>query len=205
MKNSPLLFMILLLLICSTGNGQNIYRTEQEIPVFPGAVRNIEAQKQALSEYQEIYAGESLRDLRVSVYNVKTIPDDVCRFYIEKLKAKEGFPDDNSGSSNPESTIKPWYEVSYYDNSWFEDQYEGNIKIRDGKWFKATLSKRKPWSQGEWLQGVYFEWTVILENGDWARHFVDIIDDDSFDSGAKTVNNKTLITIVSQVGTSDED
>jgi hypothetical protein len=130
-----------------------------------------------------------------------TIPDEVCKFYIEKLRAKEGFPEDH----NPEMKTNPWYELSYFDSSWFEDQYEGNIKIQDGKWFKAALSKRKQWEQGEWLQGAYFEWTVILDNGDWVRHFVDIIDDNSFDSRAKTVNDKTMITIVSQTGISDEE
>ncbi|MBN2174882.1 MAG: hypothetical protein JW731_12170 [Bacteroidales bacterium] len=205
MKYLSCLIAIVFLLISLTSVGQNIPRKAEEIPLFPGSVTDMEKQQQALKDYQEIFAGEQLSDLRVSVYKVKTIPDDVCRFYIEKLNAGEGFPDDDYDSPHPDKNIKPWYEVSYFDNSWFKDQYEGNIKIQDGKWIKAALSEREQWIQGKWLQGAYFEWTVTLENGDWSRHFVDIIDDNSFDSRAKTVNNKTIITIVSQIGTSDDE
>jgi hypothetical protein len=201
MKNLHYLFSLLFLLLCTTGYGQNIPGFENEIPVFPGAVRNQEAQKQALKDYQESFAGESLNDVHVSVYSSNTIPDEVCRFYINKLGAKEGFPEDH----DPEMETDPWYEVSYFDNSWFEDQHEGNIKIWDGKWFKSALSERSKWTEGEWLQGAYFEWTVSHGNGKLTRHFVDIIDDNSFDTRKKTVNNNTMITIVSLTGTLDEE
>ncbi|MBN1116278.1 MAG: hypothetical protein JXA77_03670 [Bacteroidales bacterium] len=205
MKNLSYINLIAFLTFCLVCKGQNIPFTANEIPLFPGAMQNMEAQKLALKDYQEIYEGESLSNLQVSVYCVKTVPDDVCRFYIEKLGAKEGFPEDNTDFQNPEKNTKPWYEVGLYDESLFEDQYEGDIKIHDGKWFKAALSERKQWVNGEWLQGSYFEWTVRLNNGEWARHFIDIIDDDSFDSRAKTVNNKTMITIVSQIKNPDND
>jgi hypothetical protein len=205
MKKSGCLISIIFLFLTAASYGQTIPRTAQDIPLYTGSMPDMEQQQQALKDYQEIFAGEPLRDLLVRVYKVKTIPDDVCRFYIEKLNASEGFPDDEYDSPHPDKNIKPWYEVSYFDGSWFQYQYEGDIKIQDGKWIKGALSERKQWAQGEWLQGVYFEWTVILENGDWTRHFVDIIDDNSFDSRAKTVNNKTMITIVSLIGQSDDD
>lgn len=204
MKNLSYLCLITFLFICITSKGQNIPCTANEIPLFPGAVQNKEASKQSLKDYQEIFAGESLSDLHVSVYSVMNVPDDVCLFYIEKLGAKEGFPEDNTDFQNPQKNTNPWYEVSTFDESWFEDQFEGDIKIHDGKWFKAALSIRKQWVDGEWLQGAYFEWTVKLNNGNWARYFIDIMDDDSFDSRAKTVTNKTKITIVSQIGKSDD-
>jgi hypothetical protein len=197
--------MIILLFLCVAIYGQNIPRSQDEIPVFPGSVRNLEAQKQAFKDYKEISTGESLRDLQVSVYSAKTVPDEVCQFYIEKLGANEGFPEVNSDAQDQEMNTSPWYEVGYFDQSWFEDQYEGNIKIQDGKWLKEALSKRKQWKQGEWLQSAYFEWTVMLDNGDLVRHFVDILDDNSYDSRAKTVNNKTMITIGSQIEKSEEE
>ena len=207
MKTSTRLYVLtcLLFCICIAGNGQTIPRSEQDIPLFPGSVRNLEAQKQTLADYKEIHAGEAISDLQISVYSAGSVADQVCRFYIEKLGAKEGFPEDNDYLPNQEINTKPWYEVSYFPNSWFEDQYEGNIKIHDGKWFKSALSERNQWKQGKWLQGAYFEWTGILNSGDLVRCSVEIIDDDSFDSRTRTVTNKTLITILSRIERSDED
>lgn len=202
MKNLSFFYLAPFLFIWLAGKGQNIPYTAKEIPVFPGVLQNEKEQKQSLQDYQEILDGEPLRELSVSVYSAMTIPDDVCRFYIEKLGATEGFPDDNS---EPQISVNPWYEAGFFDDSWFEDQYEGNIKIQDGKWIKAALAERKQWKPGKWLQGAYFEWTVLLNNGDLARHFIDIIDDDSFDSRTKTVTNKTMITIVSQILESEGD
>jgi hypothetical protein len=198
MKNLSCLNVMAFLLIFNPGYGQNIPYLAKDIPLFPDVIPNMEEQKQSLEDYREIFAGESLIDLHVSVYSVMTVPDDVCLFYIEKLGATEGFPEDNTDFQNPQKNTKPWFEVGIFDPNWFEDQYEGDIKIHDGKWFKAELQKRKQWENGEWLQGAYFEWTVKLSNGDWARHFIDIIDDNSFDSRKKTVTDKTMITIVSQ-------
>jgi hypothetical protein len=201
MKKIILNCIIGCLLLSLTIYGQNIPRSGQEIPVFPGSVRNLEAQKQALKDYQEIHEGESIGDLHVSVYSVNSVPDEVCRFYIDKLRAKEGFPEDDSEEGhNP-----PWYEVDFFSKSLFMDQHEGNIKIHDGKWFKVALAERNQWIQGEWLASAYFEWTVRLNNGDMVRCSIDIIDDNSFDTRAKKVENKTLITLVSQIEKSDED
>ncbi len=205
MKHLSYLFLIPFLFMCIASKGQIIPYAPKEIPLYPGAVQNMEASKQSLKDYQEIFAGESLSELYVSVYFVKTIPDDVCRFYIEKLGSTQGFPEDNIDFQNPEKNTNPWYEVIAFDEIWFEDQFEGDIKIHDGKWFKAALSERNQWANGEWLQVAYFEWTVKLQNGDWVRHFIDIMDDDSFDSRAKTVNNKTIITIVSRIKKSDTE
>lgn len=195
---------ILLLSFFAAAYGQSIPRAWQEIPIFPGASIDQEAQKQTIKDYQEIHAGEPIRDLHINVYTVRTVPDDVCRFYIEKLGAIDEFPEDDSWSSGSVSETKPWYEAGYFQNSWFEEQYEGDIKIWDGKWFKSALSKRQQWIDGEWLQGAYFEWTIILDNGDLARFSIDLIDDDSFDTRAKTVSDKTMITIVSRIEKSEE-
>jgi hypothetical protein len=203
LKTPFFLTSILFLSFFAAVYGQNIPRKWQEIPLFPGATIDQEAQKQTIKDYQESHAGEPIRDLHINVYTVKRVPDDVCRFYIEKLGAVEGLPDDDSWLSESKSNTRPWYEVNFFHNSWFEEQYEGDIKIWDGKWLKSALSKRQQWTEGEWLQGAYFEWTIILENGDLARFSIDIFDDDSFDTRAKTVSDKTTITIVSQIEKSE--
>lgn len=197
MKTSSLLLAVLCLLLFSSSYAQNVPKAEKDIPIYPGAVIDIEAQKQAQKDYQEIHEGQSVGSYSVKVYYVSAVPDDVCRFYINKLGAKEGFPEDGSGET------KPWYEVNYFPSSWFDDQYEGNIKIHDGKWLKSALMKRKQWAPGEWLQGAYFEWEIALNNGDMVRFSIDIIDDDSFDTRAKKVSDRTQITITSQVEESE--
>ena len=197
MKTTFYLFTVLCLFHFTSSFGQNVPKTEKDIPVFPGAVIDVEAQQQAQKDYQEIHEGNALSNSSVKVYTVSVAPDEVCRFYIKSLGAKEGFPEDSSGET------KPWYEVSYFPSDWFEDQHEGNIKIHDGKWLKFELSKRQQWAPGEWLQGAYFQWIIALSNGDLARFSIDIIDDNSFDTRAKKVSNKTQITITSQIEESE--
>ncbi len=197
MKTTFYLFTVLCLFHFTSCFGQNVPKTEKDIPIFPGAVIDVEAQKQAQKDYQEIREGQSVGSYSVKVYTVSVAPDEVCRFYINKLGALEGFPEEGSGET------KPWYEVNYFPSDWFEDQHEGNIKIHDGKWLKSELSKRKQWAPGEWLQGAYFEWEIALSNGDLVRYSIDIIDNDSFDTRAKKVSDRTQITITSQVEESE--
>jgi hypothetical protein len=198
MKTSSYILAVLILFIFIPSIAQNIPRTEKDIPIFPEAIVDMEAQQQALEDYKEIHEGESILNLSVKVYTVSMAPDEVCKFYIKKLGAKEGFPEDN-GDSKPGVNTMPWFEVDYFPTSLFEDQHEGNIKIHDGKWLKTALTKRQQWIPGEWLQSAYFEWEIILGNDQMANFSIEIIDADSFDTRAKKVTNKTLITIISKI------
>ncbi|MDA3943481.1 MAG: hypothetical protein PF694_08080 [Bacteroidetes bacterium] len=199
MKNLFRGLSILGFIICSLAYGQTIPRSEQEIPVFSGAERNLPEQKQALKDYLETHEGEPIRDIRLSVYTAKVEPSEVCRFYIEKLGAKEGFPEYDEGVNT-----KPWYEVSYFSERDFEEQWEFDTKIWDGKWLKTAVAKRKQWEPGKWLASAIFEWTVLLDNGDIKRFSIDIIDD-SYDTRARIISDKTILTIVSRIEKSEEN
>lgn len=199
MKYSFFLGTLFSLFLSTVVYAQKTPLSEKEIPIFPGATVEVDAQKQAQEDYQDIHEGEPIKYSNVKVYTVSVVPDEVCRFYIEKLGAKEGFPEDDSDDLKPGVKTKPWFELSYFPDSWFEDQFEGNIKIHDGKWLKTALSKRKQWTQGEWLQAAYFEWEIVNNNGDLARYSIDIMDDNSFDSRAKKVSDKTMITITTHI------
>ncbi|NCU31655.1 MAG: hypothetical protein EOM23_01675, partial [Candidatus Moranbacteria bacterium] len=119
MKNLFKLVFIACLISCYAACGQTISSSEQEIPVFPGAERNLPEQKQALKDYLETNEGQPIRDIRVNVFTAKVEPSEVCRYYIAKLGATEGFPEYDDGVNT-----KPWYEVSFFSERDFEDQWE---------------------------------------------------------------------------------
>lgn len=182
-----------------TAAGQRIPKSEKEVPVFPGAQRDLSAQEYARSDYLDVNQGQSIYDIHVSVYSINIPPDAIARFYIENLGATEGFPYEEESIET-----KPFYELDFFPESWYEDQYERDTKIWDGKWFKSALAKRKEWAPGLWLQQAYFEWTALLENDDLARITVNIADDNSFDTRARTVNDRTLLLITSHIEKSEE-
>src|SRR5690554_1267273 len=62
---------------------------EKEIPVYPGAVRDQAAEEERHREYEE-YRYDHWKLETVRVYTVKKLVDDVCRYYIDKLKPKQG-------------------------------------------------------------------------------------------------------------------
>lgn len=194
------LFLIWCTIICSSAFGQKIPKTAQDIPVFPGAEINITEQQQALKDFKEIYEGQPIRDYSISVYSIRTDPNVICRYYIEKLGATEGFPEYNNGLNT-----KPWYEIGYFPENYFEDQWDYDTKIWDGVWFTTAVAKREQWEPGKWVQGAYFEWTVLQRNGDLARFSIDISDDNSFDTRAKTIEDKTLIAITSRIEISENE
>lgn len=199
MNHSIKMFLIWFTITCSSAFGQTIPKTAQDIPVFPGAEINMAEQQQALNDFKQIYEGQPIRDYSISVYSIGTDPNEICRYYIEKLGAVEGFPEYDDGLNT-----EPWYEMSYFPANYFEDQWERDTKIWDGKWFTTAVMKREQWETGKWVQGAYFEWTVLQRNGDLARFSIDISDDNSFDTRAKTVEDKTLIAITSRIEISED-
>lgn len=186
----------LLMLTGFTAFGQTVPKNEQQIPLYPGATPDTGLQEQATHDYAEIHEGEPhIRSVSIKVYSAKALPDEVCRFYINKLGATEGFP-----NMYP---AKPWYETSYFSHSVFEDQYHRDLKIHDGKWWKSVLSQRPQWEKGEWLEAAFFEWEVIQNNGDLARFNVSV-EDYSIDNENKTSVAKTVITTIVSVEKSEE-
>jgi len=62
---------------------------EERIPVYPGAVRDQAAEEEIRRDYEE-YRFDYWEMKYVRVYTVKALIDDVCRYYIDQLKAKPG-------------------------------------------------------------------------------------------------------------------
>ncbi|NLY90290.1 MAG: hypothetical protein GX081_01605, partial [Firmicutes bacterium] len=64
---------------------------EEKIPVYPGAVRDQAAEEERRQFYEgPRYDHWELETVRI--YTVKALVDDVCRFYIDQLKPKQGWP-----------------------------------------------------------------------------------------------------------------
>jgi hypothetical protein len=179
-------------------------RSEKEIPVYPGAVRDQAAEKELLSQNSE-YDPEiqkTWRSYTVRVYTVKTVIDEVCNFYINKLGAKPGSPLEDPSSLKPGAVYSPWYELGFYGPRIFEDQYEGNILIHDGKWVKSAFAKRPQWQKGAWLCQAWFGWNITLNNGDLARYSV-LLEDVGYDSHKKIDFKTTRIRIEIMVSKSE--
>lgn len=171
-------------------------RSEKEIPVYPGAVRDLTAEKEILSEYSEydVELKNTWRSVTVKVYTAKSIIDEVCKFYINKLGAKPGTPLEDPASLKPGAFYPPWYELDFYGADIFEDQYERDTLIQDGKWVKSAFAKRPQWKKGAWLCQAWFEWNVTLNNGDLARYSV-LLEDVGYDSRKKIDFKTTRIRI----------
>ena len=187
---------LFLLLFCLPLLAAELPRSEKEIPVYPGAVRDLTAEKEILSDYSEYDAElkNSWRSVTVKVYTAKSIIDEVCKFYINKLGAKPGTPLEDPASLKPGAVYPPWYELDFYGADIFENQYERDLLIHDGKWVKSAFANRPQWKKGAWLCQAWFEWNVILNNGDIAQYTVSI-EDDGYDSRKKVIFNTTRITI----------
>ncbi|NLW45850.1 MAG: hypothetical protein GXY86_00700 [Firmicutes bacterium] len=171
-------------------------RSEKEIPIYPGAVRDTNAEKEILnlnSEYDLEYQNTQ-RSFTIRAYTTKTIIDEVCRFYINQLKAKPGVPVDDPYSLKPGAVYPPWYELNFYEAEIFEDQHERDMLIRDGKWIRSAFAKRPQWQKGVWLRQACFEWNIVLNNGDLARYSVSL-EDVGYDSQKKVDFKSTRINI----------
>lgn len=171
-------------------------RSEKEIPVYPGAVRDQAAEKELLSQRSgyDPEIQKTWRSYTVRVYTVKTIIDEVCKFYINKLGAKPGSRLEDPSSLKPGMVYSPWYELGFYWPEIFEDQYEGDTLFYDGKWVKSAFAKRPQWKKGAWLCSAWFEWNIALNNGDLAQYSV-LLDDVGYDSRKKVDFMSTRIRI----------
>ena len=177
-------------------------RSEKEIPLYPGAARDQAAEKEVLEMHAE-YMSENRRSHTVRAYKVKTIIDDVCKFYIDKLGAKPGAPLDDPYALEPGEVYSPWYELDFYGARIFEDQYEHDTLIQDGKWIRSAFEKRSQWKKGAWLCQAWFEWNIMLDNGDLATYTV-VLMDEGYDWRKKVDFKTTQIRIEILVTKSEE-
>ena len=187
--------LFLLALMPAVVLASNTPRSEKEIPIYSGSVRDQAAEKETLRQDAE-YSEDIIKTWcsnTVKVYTVKAIINEVAGFYIQKLTAKEGAPD--NFTPEPGAVLPPWYELSCYEPDIFKDQYDDKGKLfYDGKWVKSVFSQRKQWSKNEWLSNIRFEWNIVLNNGDMAQYSV-LVEDEGYDALQKVIFNSTRITI----------
>ena len=166
------------------------------IGIFPGSTID----SALLDEEQKLFDenDEEIEDLQskaLKVFVTAATPDEVCQWYINNLKAiKYGeviysFEDCRNGVTSPVE-----YDLQYYESTDFEQQYEYDTLIYDGKWVESCLAARAKSSDGKLLRGGNFAWDYISEYDGRVSLNVSI-QDISFDFEKKLYKPRTMIWI----------
>jgi len=166
------------------------------IGIFPGSTIDsaLMAEEQKLFDEtsKEI---EDLQSKELRVFVTTASPDKVCEWYIASLKAVRSedapydFTDCVNGVTSPVA-----YNLQYYESSDFEQQYEHDTMIYDGKWVESCLAARAKSADGKVLKGGSFFWEYISE--DDGRVSLDVsVQDISFDFENRIYKPLTSISI----------
>src|SRR5690554_5068880 len=70
-----------------------VVQIEEDIPLFPAAIRDYAAEEEMESRYEDWEVLDSWALDITRIYSAKTSPEEVCRFYINELEASEGIPE----------------------------------------------------------------------------------------------------------------
>jgi len=166
------------------------------IGIFPGATID----SALLAEEQKIFdeTSKEIEDLQskaLKVFVTTASPDQVCEWYLANLKAVKSedalydFADCVNGVTSPVQ-----YSLEYYESSDFEQQYEHDTMIYDGKWVESCLAARAKSSDGKVLKGGSFSWEYISE--DDGRVSLNVsVQDASFDFEKRVYKPLTSIVI----------
>lgn len=179
--------VLLLLSIASVILAAGVPRSFKEIPLYAGAVRDLETEEHFFGNLTDANP-ENVRSHEQKVYRVNTIIDDVFKFYIAKLDAtyrdyctdyedyEEFLELFEYGELEPGAILAPRYATDFYADDFFEDEYEYDMLIKDGKWLRSAFEGRPQWEKGRWLAGGGVEWLVCLDNGDLVTFNVGLLD-----------------------------
>jgi hypothetical protein len=165
----------------------------EDIPVYPEAQRNAAAEAEYRSQSADAEEGESGRSESIRIYIAAAFPESVTRFYIDKLKARQGYPEIDEEPA-PGDVIPPFFELEFYDERDFENQHERDLLIYDGKWVKSCLEGREPWTAGQWLRAGNIMWEIRTGDGDRIEYLI-AIEDESVDNPKRTFRARTRILI----------
>ncbi|MDP2883932.1 MAG: hypothetical protein Q8P51_02785 [Ignavibacteria bacterium] len=190
----PILFWILFICVSSASRlAAQVPKSEKEIPIFPGAVRDT-GKESALKSEQGGEISPNVRSGVLKVYMTGASAEEVFKFYLQKIAAKEGAPDIDPRGLQRGVVSQAVYEIFYYKDEDFEN-YEGH----PGTWIKQSLTKnRKPYASGKWITGGYFNWYRKESNNDLTTFYINI-DDESFSDSPRKYETATSIRI--SVGT----
>lgn len=103
----------LVLLLCvstSSALAARLPNRLDDIPVFPGAVRDPELEQ---VHRESSYYDETVVFSDVRAYTVNAIVDDVLRFYLDYTQATEGWPELDAADLEPGETLGPWYSSRF--------------------------------------------------------------------------------------------
>jgi hypothetical protein len=160
-----------------------IPKSEKEIPIFAGATRELQTEKERKEQMGWEY-DQSLRSATLKVYTTSASPEEVFGFYLQSIGGKAGSYDGNPMEIAPGNTTPVYYELEYYTDRDFDDamydfDYGENKHL--GKWRKDILTKnRKPYQAGLWIKHVLFEWWKKETDNDLTTFYLNI-SDNSFD------------------------
>ncbi|MDI9459812.1 MAG: hypothetical protein QM373_08880 [Bacillota bacterium] len=194
MRMRTIICMLLLLLVMTApAFAVNMPTRLSEIPVYPGAVRDPESE-QARLEYTYVPDDVVFHALRV--YRIEdTYVDDPARFYLDFFQPELGWPDTDPYTLEPGESLGPWHELGFWETPRiFENQYEFDTLIQDGKWIRQAFEKRPQWEEGKWLSGASFYWEMVNDDYEllsFALHLTDM----GYDSREK-VDHKTTELVI---------
>lgn len=199
MKKINVTILLLAMMTALTAHAAKTPGSEKEIPVYAGAVEDkARTEEMKNNEGQTPFGDLSLKSSHIKAYTVKASPEDVLRFYIKQLAAKEETNREvDPFALKPGTASYVGYTVGFHEESFFEDKFDAdNNLIISGKQMKALLAKnRKPYKPDQWVSHGFFGWEKKDANGDLTLIWISL-DDSSFSDGYK-YNTKTEFAVSS--------
>lgn len=143
--------------------------TEEEIPVYPGAV-----QDQKIGNQGRGYLGfKSVEDNLISssekIYRINASAEDVFKFYLKELGGTENVDktDVNYDNLKPGTASQIRYDIDSH--ALGNDEYDKELK--------SVLAKaRTPYKQDKWISNAHFPWAKKGMDGRITRFEVSIND-----------------------------
>ncbi|MDD2390402.1 MAG: hypothetical protein PHP23_11800 [Desulfobacterales bacterium] len=177
------LFLLVAMVFFSTSMLQaaQVPRSEKDLPIFPGAVRDNAAENETMTQEKDLHAMPMdtseehpmiARSFSVFIYTVDAPAEKVLRFYLEKLGGKEDEASEYfyAGNTPSGSTSPVSYRIDFIDLSVYNP--EEAVEAR------AELEKvRVPFEFGNWVSSADFVWEVGEKNGDVSNFELTIQDD----------------------------
>ncbi|HUH13984.1 MAG TPA: hypothetical protein VMK65_12795 [Longimicrobiales bacterium] len=175
-KTTLLSVSALLLTLAQAASGQ-APRTEAQVPLFPGAQQTeregVEGVSHGISE-----EGEAILDGARTVYEVRAQPEDVLRWYLERLGATAGHPDGAPWIMNEEWPAAGSGTPVFF---WLEPHdihRAGDAMVMSGAQIREMLEEagRKPFRPGEWVNYADLQWAFITSGGERGQFFLNLSD-----------------------------
>ncbi len=156
--------LLLLLLVTAPALAANMPKRLSDIPIYPGAVRDPE-REQLHWDYLG-YLSDDVIFHDVRAYRIEnTYVDDAAHFYLEFFQPALGWPDTDPYSLEPGESLGPWYDLGFWETTRiFQDQYELDTLIQDGKWIRQAFAQRPQWEEGKWLSAMSFYWEMVNDD-----------------------------------------